>query len=247
MNPRFFSDNPIRQPSVALAGDEAHHLLHVMRGKIGDSVVLFDGTGGHWEATIESLGRTQVQLRVENFSDQDLMPKHHLTLAVSLPKGDRQKWLIEKLTELGIARLLPLITERSVAQPTESACERLRRNVIAACKQCGRNRLMEIGPAVKLRDLVAETGLQNSRRLIAHPVLETNATEASTTSDIGSASSPVEPKLTIAMIGPEGGFAPDEVRLANRAGWQPIRLGQRILRVETAAVALASVLLGEIG
>jgi 16S rRNA (uracil1498-N3)-methyltransferase len=142
-----------------------------------------------------------------------------LTLAVALPKGDRQKWLVEKAVELGVVRIVPLVTERGVAQPVEQALRRLWRAVIEASKQCGRNRLLEIDEPQSW-PLFVERTAGEPRRLLAHPTAT----------------------ATTAAIGPEGGFTDEEVALAVVAGWQLVDLGPRILRVETAAILLAAVL-----
>src|SRR3972149_595754 len=142
MSDRFFSSQPIASEHVTLAGPEAHHLLHVMRAKVGEQVTLFDGSGAEFDAEIARCGRSEVDLRVLERREIDRELAFELVIGVPLPKGDRQKWLVEKLTELGVTELVPLVTERGVAQPTDSALERLERGVIEAAKQCGRNRLM---------------------------------------------------------------------------------------------------------
>ena len=115
---------------VALAGDEAHHLLHVMRAKPGDAVTLFDGTGREFVAQLDDSRSREAVLTIDAVAHVDRELGVTLRLAVSLPKGDRQRWLVEKCTEIGVTELIPLVTTRSVAQPAESAVERLRRTVI---------------------------------------------------------------------------------------------------------------------
>jgi 16S rRNA (uracil1498-N3)-methyltransferase len=151
---------------------------------------------------------------------------------VALPKGDRQKWLVEKLTELGVTALVPLVTERGVAQPTASAIARLERAVIEASKQCGRNRLMRIArPQAWAAWIAAVATNEGTLRLIAHP----GGTPLASI-DLKA------PQLTQLAIGPEGGLTDAEVATATAARWQAVDLGPRILRVETAAVALAAVI-----
>ena len=169
MAARYFSSAPISTSTVTLDGPEAHHLLHVMRAARGDDVVLFDGSGAEFDARITHTGRSDVQLEVVARRDVDRENRIALTLGVALPKGDRQKWLVEKATELGVARLVPLATRRSVAQPERSALDKLRRAVIEASKQCGRNRLMAIEPAASL-EAFAAAAEEPALRLIAHPV-----------------------------------------------------------------------------
>lgn len=247
MSERFFSSEPIAGERVTLAGSEAHHLLHVMRAAVGTPVTLFDGSGTEFAGVVESVRRAEAVVRIVERRDIDCELPFELTVGVALPKGDRQKWLVEKLTELGVATLVPLITERGVAQPTAGAAERLQRSVIEAAKQCGRNRLMKIAePAAwgewvgmnvrfRMSDLgFAEHGATAGsnaaiERIVAHPdgvsigemKLQRNA-------------------AVVVAVGPEGGFTDDEINTATAAGWRKVSLGARILRVETAAVALAA-------
>ena len=229
MSERFFiTTQPVGDRAV-LEGDEARHLARVLRAKVGDTVSLFDGRGREWPARVASLGRDRVELDAGKPVIDSLPAAIPLTLAVALPKGDRQKWMVEKLTELGAARLIPLETTRGVAEATASAQARLERVVIEACKQCGRNTLMEITAGRPLDRLLAEMPA-DACVAIAHPggkqldaaTMVTTATEM------------------IALVGPEGGFTDEELCIADRAGVIRISLGPHILRVETAAIALAA-------
>jgi 16S rRNA (uracil1498-N3)-methyltransferase len=239
MSTRFFHPTPITSQRVTLDGAEAHHLLHVGRATVGQTLTLFGGGGCEFAAVVEKLGRSTVDLWVVERIEANRELSFELVVGVALPKGDRQKWLVEKLTELGVTRLVPLDTERGVAQPTAGALERLGRSVIEASKQCGRNRLMQIAePQAWGAWITSESsgwlGSSDSeppviRRLLAHP----NGTRFS---ELDFAS----PLATHLAIGPEGGFTDAEVAAATAAGWQAVALGPRILRVETAAVALAA-------
>ena len=212
-----------------LVGDEARHLVRVLRAKVGDEVVVFAGQGGEWPARIVRLSRDEAELATgpERRDRADHGPV--LTLAVALPKGERQKWLVEKLTELGVARLVPLETERGVAEATPAARERLRRGAIEACKQCGRNTLMEIGEPRSVAEALAER-THGTAAIIAHP-----------------GGGPLDPAIAagdtrhvLAFVGPEGGFTVAELESAEQAGAVPTSLGPHILRIETAAIALAA-------
>ena len=234
MSERFFSSQAITSDRVTLDGAEAHHLLHVMRAAVGERVTLFDDSGAEFSAVVEALGRSDAALRVVERRVVDRELPFPLTVGVALPKGDRQKWLVEKLTELGVTALVPLATERGVAQPTEGALDRLRRAVIEAAKQCGRNRLMQIAEPQTWAEWIGWLGSSENeppatRRLIAHP-------GGSLLSQLDLASM----RPTRIAIGPEGGLSDAEVATAIDAGWQAVDLGPRILRVETAAVALAA-------
>jgi 16S rRNA (uracil1498-N3)-methyltransferase len=227
MSERFFVATPITGARATLTDDEARHLASVMRAKIGDRLTLFDGSGAEFVATIERIDKRSVELAVAERREVSCELPCSLTLAVALPKGDRHKWLVEKATELGVSRLVPLVTERGVAQPVEAVLERLARGVIEASKQCGRNRLMEIGQPQTIAQLFDSTPGE-ATRLFADPAGVALA-------DHG----PLSHNVLVA-IGPEGGFAPGEQAAALAAGWQAISLGSRILRVETAALAAAA-------
>jgi 16S rRNA (uracil1498-N3)-methyltransferase len=233
LSERFFATTPITTNVAVLDGPEAHHLLHVMRAGVGEHVTLFDGRGAEFEAVIEKTARATVELLVLERREIDRELPFPLIVGVALPKGDRQKWLVEKLTELGVTELVPLITERGVAQPTAGAIERLQRTVIEACKQCGRNRLMEISSPQSWLEWAAGKSIDEGElRLAAHPGGRSLASRYS--GERGAA------RLA---IGPEGGFTENEMAGAVAAGWSSVDLGSRKLRVETAAVALAGAII----
>jgi 16S rRNA (uracil1498-N3)-methyltransferase len=229
MSTRFFVDRPITRDTADLTGPEAEHVVKVLRGKLGDIVTLFDGSGAEFPARITALGRSSVALAVLARHEVSRELALELTLGVALPKGDRQRWLVEKAVELGVSRLVPLITERGVAQPNEATLGRLRRYVIEAAKQCGRNRLLQVAPPQRLDELGGrERGA--ALRLLA---------------DVGPEADPIAelpvsepPRAVYCAVGPEGGFSNEELAAAD--GWQRVSLGPRILRVETAAIAMAA-------
>jgi len=235
LSERFFSSEPIAAERVTLGGTEAHHLLHVMRAAAGDSVTLFDDSGAEFTAVIDKPGRSEVELQVTGRHEISRELPFQLNMGVALPKGDRQKWLVEKLTELGVTTLTPLETERGVAQPTSAALERLGRTVIEAAKQCGRNRLMRIAQPQSWDEWISHVAVAPQeaaqRRIVAHPG--------------GQSLSQIDLSRHLATqlaIGPEGGFSDAEIFAARRADWQLVDLGPRLLRVETAAVALLAAL-----
>jgi 16S rRNA (uracil1498-N3)-methyltransferase len=232
MTARYYVSQPIQGNSAQITGPEAHHLLHVMRGKPGDQVKLFDGTGNEYLAQITLLSRRDVELTVLTRATVSRESSRQVTLAVALPKGDRQSWLVEKAVELGVARLIPLVTERSQAKITDSVLDRLRRTVIEASKQCERNVLMEIAAPTSWQEFSARPA--DGLRLIAIP----GATEPLHLVSLGT-EVPV-----LAAIGPEGDWSPQEIAAAKTSGWRPISLGPRILRVETAAILTAGLLIG---
>jgi 16S rRNA (uracil1498-N3)-methyltransferase len=226
---RCFSEAPITDAHAALAGSEAHHLLHVLRAAPGMVVTLFDGSGMEFDAEVAACGRSTVDLNVIERREVNRELPFPLTLGVALPKGDRQRWIVEKAVELGVTRLVPLVTERSEKQ----SGEKLGRYVVEASKQCGRNRLMEIADPQRWSDWLATIpdgeAAEPVRAWIAHP---TGCPLAA-----GDAS---HDRPALIAIGPEGGLTDEETAAA--AGWELIGLGPRILRIETAAIGLVAAL-----
>lgn len=225
MSDRFYLPTPPTDGHAVIDGPEAHHLLHVMRAQPGDEVTLFDGQGAEYTASVEKCGRSEVLLAVGERTEVDRELGVRITVGVALPKGDRQKWLVEKLTELGASRLVPLSTERSVADLKGKSLEKLRRGVIEASKQCGRNTLLQIDEPQPLAGFIASA---TGTRWIAHPSGD----------PLGAQS--VSDQVSL-LIGPEGGFTDEEVAAAVEQGWQCVGLGPSILRIETAALALVTV------
>jgi 16S rRNA (uracil1498-N3)-methyltransferase len=224
---RFYHPPPIGLGPVTLDGPEAHHLIHVLRAKPGLEITLFAGDGAEYSANVVKVERTHVRLEVGTRREIDRELPIAVTVGVAIPKGDRQKWLVEKLTELGAARLVPLVTERGVAQPTGEALRRFERSVIEASKQCGRNQLMEITAPSGLAEFLIRRS--EAAKWFAHPdgnAMPPHLELASTDSEVAIA------------IGPEGGFTEKEVKQAREADWRPVGLGRQILRTETAAVAM---------
>ena len=203
---------------VFLDGAEAVHLARVLRAKVGDRVVLFDGAGTEADAEVAAVGKREAVLRlldVRHFK----RPKG-LTLAVALPKGDRAEWLVEKATELGVGRIVPLHTSRQVAEPKN---ERLARAALEACKQCGRAWLPEISAAAAWRDFATAA---TDVRWLLHPVE-------------GSRPAPGE-SPDVAAIGPEGGWTDEELAIGVAAGWRIVSVPGTVWRIETAALAVAA-------
>lgn len=233
MADRYFVSEPLTGNRVRLSDEEAHHLAHVMRVKPGYQVVLFDGSGDEWQAQVTAVGRAEVELQLLTRQEVDRELACDLTLAVALPKGDRQRWLVEKAVELGVRRMTPLTTARGVVQVGDASLARLRRTVIEASKQCGRNRLMEISAPANCADYFAAVASQNVVRVLADP-----GGNKSLASMLRECNHPL--KAMAFTIGPEGGFTDSEISMARRQGWSIVTLGPRTLRVETAALYLVA-------
>lgn len=234
MRDRYFVDKPIIGNDVTLSGAEAHHLLHVMRARAGAEITLFDGSGAEFTGRIQQVARDRLELTIVERREVDRESRVQLTLGVALPKGDRQRWLVEKSVELGVAHFVAIDTARAVVRPNDGTIDRLQRTVIEASKQCGRNRLMDVSTAAWPDFLRVAPAA--AVRFIAHPG---GAADRSASPFVTQAS--VSQRTAIwAAVGPEGGFTDAEVAAAMELGWQPLDLGTRILRIETAAAAIAA-------
>ncbi len=216
-----------------LEGDEARHLVKVRRVTMGAEVEIFNGTGAAAVATVTAIGRDRVELQVERSIPSLPDPVLHLTLAVAIPKGDRFDWLVEKATELGVARLVPLQTERSTVDPRSAKIDRIRRAVIESCKQCRRNHLMVIDDPISWERWAVIPADPTTSRWLAHP----GGQSAWGADRVERGSN------AMVAIGPEGGFTPREVALAEAVHWRTIQLTSTILRIETAAMAVSAYLL----
>lgn len=230
MSDRFYAPVSFDKPTIVLTGSEAHHLINVLRLKPGQQVVLFDGAGTEATAEIVSTAKRSVELRILEKRSSPSESQRTVILGTAVPKGDRFRWLVEKATELGVTRLVPLITERSVVEPGSGKLEKMQQTVIAACKQCGRNRLMEIDEPTDWESFIDRES-QSGLLFVAHPSGE--KPETVTSSDIGK-------QPIVFAIGPEGGLTESEISTAVNAGAKLISLSPNILRIETAAVALSA-------
>ncbi|NIP71701.1 MAG: 16S rRNA (uracil(1498)-N(3))-methyltransferase [Gammaproteobacteria bacterium] len=232
--PRIFTDRPLASGAlVELDANPSHHLSRVLRMAPGGRVVIFDGRGGEYEAVLESADRRRVRLRVGRHDPREREAPLRLVLAQGVSRGERMDYTIQKAVELGVAEVVPLLSERSVVQlGGERAAKRQRhwRQVaISACEQCGRNRVPEVhAPAAFGQWLEARDG--DCRALVMDPEGD----------PLSAADAPRGP-VTL-LVGPEGGLTREESARARGAGFQSVRLGPRVLRTETAAIAMLAAL-----
>jgi 16S rRNA (uracil1498-N3)-methyltransferase len=215
---------------LVLPEDAAHHAARVLRLREGEVVLLFDGRGGEYEARLSMPARGQVVAEVGERCDVERESPLAVTLVQAVSSGEKMDLTIQKAVELGVAAIQPVLTVKSVvrlsAEREEKKLAHWRRVAIAACEQCGRNRIPEIGaplplerytaPAESCKVLLSPSGTARLATLARNP-------------------------LTLA-VGPEAGFSTEEEELLQRAGFIAVRLGPRILRTETAALAALSAL-----
>jgi len=234
--PRLYVDAVLcPETRLELAADTAHHAARVLRLREGESVLLFDGRGGEYEARVSVPGRGRVVAEIGAWRDVERESPIAMTLVQALSSGEKMDFTIQKAIELGVAAIQPVLSEKSVVRlSAEREAKKLahwKRVAIAACEQCGRNRLPEIREAMALADYCRAPG-QASLRLLLSPEGK---------SGLKNLQSRIERSVTLAA-GPEAGFSAAEEQMLARAGFVPVRLGRRVLRTETAALAALAAL-----
>lgn len=240
---RFYLPENMKAGQLSFDGSEFHHMVRVTRHQVGDTVRLFDGTGREADAEITFISRHAATLQVGKVQTIPEADHPQLILAVAMPKSSRAGWLVEKAVELGVSRIVPLKTTRSVVDARESKLDALRGNIVAACKQCGRTRLMKIDSTISWVDFV-ESEMQQHVAAVAHPggAPFTESFVRNLTSSATRSRGKQDSKQNVVVaIGPEGGFSVEEFTLALTRGASLISLGPRILRMETAALAVAAI------
>lgn len=229
---RIYTDQPLPAHSlVNLPEAASHHLSRVLRMRTGEMLHVFNGRGGCHEARIVSIGKRQVEVELIAFREEERESRLDILLAQGISRGQHMDYTIQKAVELGVTHIVPVLTGHgNVSLKDERVETRLRHwegIIIHACEQCGRNRLPTLSPPVNFSDWLAQD--TRSRRLILDPESE------------HSLAAITEPGGAVSLLcGPEGGFGRDEVRTALREGYTGVRLGPRVLRTETAAVAALS-------
>lgn len=235
--PRFYCATPLAVGPVSLPDSTAHYIARVLRMQAGDALQLFDGSGQEFPGVIVEAGKKSVT--VELGSGQPGQPDSPLQVHLGqvLSRGERMDWAIQKATELGVAEITPLFSERcEVRLNDERAQKRLehwRQIAISACEQCGRSSVPLIHPPVTLCDWQA--GVAADLKLVLHPETRPLASHA-------------RPQRLALLIGPEGGLSEAEVTAAQAAGFHAAAFGPRVLRTETApvvALSLAQYLWGD--
>ncbi|MEO5732250.1 MAG: 16S rRNA (uracil(1498)-N(3))-methyltransferase, partial [Rubrivivax sp.] len=214
----------------------------VRRVQPGDTVVLFDGLGSDWPATVLQVTRSAVAVRTAEAMAVDCELPLHVTLALGMPANERMDALVEKATELGVARIQPLLTERSVLRLSGERADRKREHwqavAEAACEQCGRARVPVVEPVRLLLDWLhsraAATSSADERRLLLNPAAAAarSLTDAMLNPKTGS------PFEVVTLSGPEGGLSAEECRAARLHGFVDVGLGPRVLRADTAPLAV---------
>ena len=234
--PRFFvSPEALGQNPVVIAGEPFHHLQRVLILPVGSYLLLLDGTGNRVYAQLVQVGKSQALASVirRDTTQETALP---ITLMQALPKGDKFDLILQKGTELGITAFQPLTSRYSIPElPTQRLATRLARwqkIVQEACRQSRRDLVPEVRPPVPLQAAIEQAASQELKLMLWE------AADQPLTEALPKAA----PRQVVILAGPEGGFATDEANLARTAGFIPVHLGPRILRTETAGLAVAPVL-----
>ena len=233
MVPRFYVDAPLRAGGVcALSEDAAHHAIHVLRLREGEDVTLFNGRGGEFAARIASIQRLRIAIDLLQHRAIERESPLRLALVQGVSAGEKMDSTLRKAVELGVAEVQPVLAARSVARPKGDRAENRRAHwqkvVIAACEQCGRNRIPEVHPLIAVPDYRPDA---QATRILLSPLSRLPLSRV-----------PLEGSSFVVAAGPEAGFTADEEAALASAGFIPASLGPRVLRTETASVAALAAL-----
>jgi len=237
---RVYVDAPLNEGTrIRLEGSAASHITRVLRLRVGEALTLFNGLGGEYAGMIDKAHGGEVTVAIGGRAEIERESPLSLTLAQGVSRGERMDLVVQKATELGVRSLVPLLTERSVVRLTAQQADRKvnhwRAITIAACEQCGRNHLPALARPKSFGEFLHALK-DGGARLLLSP------TAALKVEDV-----PRPVGAATVLIGPEGGLADSEVDAAVRAGFTAVRMGPRVLRTETAAIAALTLLQSEFG
>jgi 16S rRNA (uracil1498-N3)-methyltransferase len=250
VQPRAYApDLDPAQTDLTLSSEESAHLVRVLRLGAGARVLVFDGRGTQYVARITTAAKDRVTLALLDPVPPAPEPRVRLVLAQAVLKGEKMDAVVRDATMMGVSAVIPLITERTViprsALEMGRVRERWHRIAVSSAKQCGRAIVPEIGPPERLTDLFeaqAQDAPDVLRLQLIEPAAAASAASAKDEDQNGRLPAEPSPAGTLIAIGPEGGWAPEEVDQAREAGWQPWTLGARTLRAESAPLAALSIL-----
>ncbi len=222
--------------NIWIDSSESHHIIHVKRLKIGDSIALFNGVGVECNPEIVEIIGNKVTVEVNQYKTVSKENKVGIDIAFAIPKGKRFHFLLQKCTELGVRKLIPINCTRSVVKLKAESSEKIqkwRKIAIEASKQCGRNTITEIGEVVDFCNIIENLDSYDL------PLLACSQPDSNNLKN--TLQEHLKPNNIIGFIGPEGGFTSNEIEMAKRAKCEFGSLGQRTLRVETAAIAVSAI------
>ncbi len=230
----FVSDALSNDAELVLQGERASYLGRVLRSRVGDVLIVFNGDGGEWSASIENISKNSVTLRIGTRTETSTESQLKVHLVQGISRGERMDFVVQKATELGVKRITPVLTHHGMVKLDQKRAEKRRQHwqqvATSACEQSGRTRPPLIDAPVDLNTWFGAKDSSDSTELSLRP---------GTSTAFASIGKPVT-KLCL-LVGPEGGFSEREYEDAEIAGFQAVSLGPRILRTETAALAAITI------
>jgi len=221
---------------VALSTENTHYLRQVVRCRPGYLITLFNGEGGEYSATIQTLEKRECRVSINQFIDHDVESPLKITLLQGVSKGDRMDFTVQKAVELGVDHIVPLLTERSVvrldAKRSQKKQEHWQGIANSATAQSGRSRIVNVAPIIPLSEYLQTLEPNQETMLLLSPAAKSGFNTIAQVQSIS------------LLIGPEGGLSDSEERVACSAGFSAVRFGPRVLRTETAAVAALGLIQG---
>ena len=235
----YIDKSDITENCAIITGEEAAHISRVLRMKKGDNVTLCDGEGTFYEAILSDFSEKSVTAEITSSRKAETEPEVKLTIFQGVPKNPKLETIVQKLTEIGAVKIVPVDTKRAVAKLDKSAkVDRLRKIAREAAKQSKRGIVPEVTDTMSFKKAV-EAASEAELSIIAY--------EEEVETSLKMALSGKSPKSVSVMIGPEGGFEREEVDFAKEKGLISVTLGKRILRTETAPLVIAGAILYELG
>ncbi len=231
--PRVYVNQPLESGQTTILTDSAaHYITRVLRMGEGRPLILFNGQGGEHHGYILEADKKNVRIQLETFIAEDRQSPLHIELAIGLSRGERWDFVLQKATELGVNRIVPLITERTEVKLKGDRLEKKHQHWqqigISACEQSQRNRLPDLEQLTNFQQYVNEA--KGAAKFVLHHRDSLGLSEAHA------------PGSVSLLIGPEGGLSEEEISIAQSAGFQPLTLGPRVLRTETAPIVAISLL-----
>jgi 16S rRNA (uracil1498-N3)-methyltransferase len=239
--PRIYIDQALAiSESLSLNENTSHYLSKVLRMQEGRELIVFNGQGGEYSAQVKEVGKKQVSIQINQFAEDNRQSPLELHLAIGISRGERMDWVLQKATELGVTRIIPLITERTEVkikgEKQDKKMQHWQQIIVSACEQCQRNVLPLLQEPQLIDDWLKT--VSTDYRFVLHHRNHQSLSKSAT------------PRSVTLLIGPEGGLNEAEITLAENEKFQSLRLGPRVLRTETApvaAISLVQYLWGDLG
>lgn len=235
---RFYvPEESIKGKRIVISGIEAHHIIDVMRLKLLDEVVVFDGTGKEYIGIVKEIGRKSLSVEITGTRQLKGEDKYSVTLIQAIPKKEKMDYIAEKAAELGVSGIIPVTTARTIPDWNESkkasVVERWRRIAKEAAKQCGRADIPEIKDVMDFKDAIYLAAIDSLKLIAALSDKAVKLKDALKSCSGGS---------MVIAIGPEGDFTPEEIRAAEENGFKIVNLGPRVLKSDTAGLAMLAII-----